>query len=267
MLQKFGINLPPIAYPVFALFIVSLIIKAPKIGRVFRALKQKSFMKNPKGSDISPEEIKKMSVGAIFCDQQGCFIDSLTTGKNRYDADVVLKNNWEIFDKDTAVTTLEKLKNEGNRSYYNFIMNLVTREDSSKWEQIVVDYYKEPAEIQKAFEFLGNLQNTREELIQKYKIGDLDYQNGIAAWDMGRLTVIARLCYDKGYIEREQALGYVYFAYDTCKEFYNSWEELAHGYLLGRAMWGGLEYSFEAVGLIAEKCLTNENSPWATLKF
>ena len=51
-------------------------------------------------------------------------------------------------------------------------------------------------------------------------------------------------------------------AYATSKELYSNWREFAKGYIVGRAMWKGNDYSLSGLISITEGLLKDDKSPW-----
>jgi hypothetical protein len=85
---------------------------------------------------------------------------------------------------------------------------------------------------------------------------------GVEGWDAGRLIFIARLCYDAGYIAEEEAWGYIDSAYKTAHKRFNSWDELAKSYVIGRFLWSGGEAADESMAQLADNLVNEPNSPW-----
>ena len=129
-----------------------------------------------------------------------------------------------------------------------------------------IDYSRFTEEDQANFmEYLMNMQGVLPLLVQEgYFSGNIfDLANvSIVAWDMGRLVMVTRSCYDSGYIDEEEAWKYIENAYKACKEVYADWDEFAKGYVFGRAMWSGdAQFLLGNMG-IAERLLADEKSPW-----
>lgn len=51
-------------------------------------------------------------------------------------------------------------------------------------------------------------------------------------------------------------------AYEKSKELYSNWREFAKGYIVGRAMWKGNDYSLSGLISITECLLKDDKSPW-----
>lgn len=79
---------------------------------------------------------------------------------------------------------------------------------------------------------------------------------------MGRLVLIARCCFECGYITEEKAWCYMEEAHKKCCAVYGDWKEFASGYVIGRCMWGGMKQMPGGIMGIAEGLLHDPESPW-----
>ena len=93
------------------------------------------------------------------------------------------------------------------------------------------------------------------------------YQQSIAAWDMGRLVLVTRCCFDAGYISDEEAWHYIFNARHLSQKAYISWKDFASGYVIGRAMWSGNTMSLTGIIAITQGLLEDEESPWKQCEF
>ena len=88
-----------------------------------------------------------------------------------------------------------------------------------------------------------------------------------AQFGPGRLVLVARCCFDAGYLSEEEAWRYITAAQTACKKHYSTWRELACGYLIGRAMWSGAGTSLDGLMAIADGLLEDNGSPWLAVPF
>jgi hypothetical protein len=91
---------------------------------------------------------------------------------------------------------------------------------------------------------------------------ETNIKKGILAWDLGRLIIIARMCYDIGYIDEKTAWGVITNAYEMAVKEFKDWREVAVSYLIGRGTWGGDTMMLGGLYSIAEKAFEDDNSPW-----
>ena len=113
------------------------------------------------------------------------------------------------------------------------------------------------------------MQESIDELVQeKFLKQQADLaQCSILAWDMGRLVLVTRCCFDAGYISDEEAWRYILNARQTSKEQYTSWDDFASGYVIGRAMWSGNNISLTGIISITQGLLADDESPWKQVAF
>ncbi|WP_435525596.1 DUF1266 domain-containing protein [Chryseobacterium indoltheticum] len=84
-------------------------------------------------------------------------------------------------------------------------------------------------------------------------------------WDCGRLTYVARMCYDAGYITEDEARKYIDKSYQLASETFRDWKDFAKSYVIGRAMWGGKTSSNSVIIDVSDYLVNNEKSPWKSI--
>jgi hypothetical protein len=110
------------------------IISAYILGGIFKKYLQKwvnplkKFHKNPKSTVLTTTEQNALNVGAIMAEFNMDFYDSLQTSKLRAIGTVknLLSEWWEISSQETAVETLDNLKNNLHRQIFNSILKDAT---------------------------------------------------------------------------------------------------------------------------------------------
>lgn len=233
---------------------------------ISKLLDNKKYRKNPVPQNLSKDQFAAINIGAINAEQTGYYCDSLSTGSSAADIKQNLSNYYDITDRDTALETLEWLFTSGHRVYFDLIKGVVsgqeTQIDGSELDEDDIDRIKE---------YASNLQGAMESLvgydfIKVKQPADL-YQKSIAAWDMGRLVLVTRCCFDVGYISDEEAWRYIFQARQLSQKTYSSWEELASGYVIGRAMWSGNTMSLTGIIGITQDLLGDQESPWKQCSF
>lgn len=260
-------NLPWYVYLMIGIMIISFMLQKglPFLKDAKRVMSNDAYIKNPNGSSISNEQKKALAVGAINGEQTSCYVDTLETGMEDRRLNKGLNEYWGVYNSDTALSTLEWLKNDGHRIFFDKIYSILTTEDQANWKNSVNDYFGE--ESDKAYDFLKKLSDTVEELKGEDNIPESSFQKGILAWDMGRMVVVARMCYDKKFIDKETAWNYINHALTNSKGQFNSWKELGDSYIIGRAMWSGNDMMLPGLKGIAQDLLTKEESPWKKIQF
>jgi hypothetical protein len=86
------------------------------------------------------------------------------------------------------------------------------------------------------------------------------------AYDIDRIVTISRVAYGAGLFTEQLAVQNITWAGSLVPTIYKDWREFAIGYLLGRAIWGGVaNQSFLDRVRIVDLLLQDPQSPWNTL--
>lgn len=155
--------------------------------------------------------------------------------------------------------TLEWLLERGHRVYFDAIKLFSAGISPSITDEILT-----PDEQLDTPRYMKNIKEMIESLTEKgYISSQADLRNqSVLAWDMGRLVLIARCCFECGYITEEKAWCYMEEAHKKCCAVYGDWKEFAAGYVIGRCMWGGMKQMPGGIMGIAEGLLRDPESPW-----
>lgn len=141
---------------------------------------------------------------------------------------VLLEQSWDVVDRETAIETIEWLKEEGHRKTY--------REYQEKLEQQgMLDLDPDV--------FLETLVGMEmEEYLYRYVIVYSLYHAGmnedvITAWDLCRVNELCGDYYICGYMTYEEAMDISLENSLFLQEKYSSWDELMDSYMLGYQFW------------------------------
>lgn len=260
--------------------------------KLANALSSKSYRKNPKGTSLPKNRLEAINIGAINAEQTSAFCDTLETGSDKSDTQENLSEYYEIDDRKSALKTLDWFLNEGHRIYFENIKeivsgshkldlnnddevnNVITGIGKNIMMKTLIDEGLSDEEItdmfqiicNNAFSYISNLldKETTDFLIEENIIKDKsDFsKKSILAWDMGRLVLVTRCCYDVGYISEEEAWHYIEKAHSNSQKLYSNWKEFADAYVIGRATWGGYNMMLDGINSIAQDLVNDEDSPW-----
>ena len=222
------------------------------------------YRRNPIPQNLTEDQLAALSVGAINAEQTSAYWDSLTTGKDPKELKENLADNYGIDDRTSALETMDWLRGRGHRVYFEALKDLA----SGTADRLNADGLEEE-ELPRLGEYFSHLQEATADLTEEgflTRRRDLA-RHSIAAWDMGRLVLVARCCFDAGYIAEEEAWRYIVDAQAECKKRYSTWRELACGYLIGRAMWSGSGMTLDGLMGIADDLLEDDESPWNAVSF
>lgn len=229
------------------------------LGKLVGALSNKKYRENPNAAVLTSKQYAALNVGAINAEQTMYFCDSLVTGVSKNKIYSQLSNYYGIVDRDTALDVLEWLSTRGHRVCFEAIKQCVADKSTAIDEAILTEDEKV-----KSYEYIQNLNDTIEALVKDQRIrqkADLS-KHSIVAWDMGRLVLVTRCCYEAAYISEEEAWKYINKAYQECRDTYRDWKGVADGYIIGRCMWGGSNLMLPGIMSIANGLMKDNDSPW-----
>lgn len=171
----------------------------------------------------------------------------------------VLESGWDITDTDSALETLDWLKDEGHRisldeEVYGFdeIFELIKKGETEGLED-------EAGACEDVFTALKENYDYTEE--------ELNAVNTVSAWDFDRLVVVARWCYTADYITEEEMWKYINAAAEQGAKDYDSWRTYFAGAALGRAIWSGGDGFDSRMEAIADQLLQDNASIYNTISF
>jgi hypothetical protein len=212
--------------------------------------------------DLSTPESKKILTGAIYAEQQGAYLNTLKAdvGDKLY---TILGEWWGINGADSAIETLDYLKNKAFTYYFPTVYKASQAGSDEERKSIILAAMTNQEDAEKAYSQTLNLLESVD-VFKKTKLIREEEEiekSGVVGWDVGRLVFIARLCYDAKYITEQEAWEYIDAAYEQAQSAFQSWEELAKSYVIGRFVWKGKDAD-DGVQAIAENLVNKPNSPW-----
>jgi hypothetical protein len=253
------------------------------LKQTVRIFTQKDFTKNPNAPHITEVQKRALWVGLINSEQITAYTDSLTTGLPKERIMQGLTEAWGIYSQEDAYKTIEWIQKGGHRVAFNAIVPYINITDEDERNRQIEKKLKEEPEkiifsaenqeeLEEKFEdelerltrFAGNLIECIAERGNNLfaAFNETNIKKGILAWDLGRLVIITRMCYDIGYIDEKTAWGIITNAYEMAVKEFKDWHEAAVSYLIGRGAWGGDTMMLNGLYSIAEKAFEDDNSPW-----
>jgi len=217
--------------------------------------------------DITTLESKKILTGAIYAEQQGAFLNTLPAdiGDKLF---TILKEWWGINNRDSAIDTLDYLRDKGYAYYFPTVYKAFSAASDQERKDIINAEMTTQEDIEKAYNQTHNLLESID-LLKKLKTiekTDEVEKYGVVGWDAGRLIFIARLCYDAKYIDEEEAWSYIDVAYAQAQKAFKSWNELAKSYVIGRFIWRGKDAD-DGMQYLADNLVNKPNSPWKQVEW
>ena len=212
--------------------------------------------------DVTTLESKKILISAIFAEQQGAYLNTLTMGiGNRMFS--LLSDWWGIDERDEALETFDFLENKVYAYYFPTVCEAWRADTDEEREEIILSAMTTDEDAEKAYEQTNNLLIAIDKMkALKLIESEADVEKiGVTGWDAGRLAFMARLCFDAGYITEAEAWRYIDAAYKMAHQRFRSWDEFAKSYVLGRFIWADDE-SNEFIKQIADDLINKPHSPW-----
>ena len=224
---------------------------------LFLAMTGQRFPKKRRALPLSMAQQRALNVGAIMASMRLEYVNCLETQPNKNSGKKSLGDMWGIHDGESAITTLEWLKNEGHSREYDEI--LLQRFHGGRGGSHECDG-------ERAFDLEAAvmLDDSLKMLTEKQALDTANFVT-TKAWDLGRMVNVARWCYGYGFITEEMAWRYVFHAYNEASSIYENWSEFGKAYIVGRAMWDGPTVATEVTIECVERLHSNEKSPWRAL--
>ena len=160
----------------------------------------------------------------------------------------MLKEDWEITDRNSALSAISSLRDQGHRKDFDLMLKHVLQLDQQEFSQFYNSCTGQP-EMKKL-------------LAGSYKTKDIAEigRKSIIGWDYCRLVYLAECSYRAGYISEEEAWKEIMPAAKVIQSTFSSWQEMSENYLLGREFWSG---GSEPRMIMAKALLLSDRqSPW-----
>lgn len=202
-----------------------------------------------------------LALGAILSRQNNEVTKDLKSNLNTKSLTQVIDQSWGITDQETALTTINWLRDEGHRAQLNTIMdsfdqnNITTQSEFDDLKKIIMDSAKsenaDPKQISFVLDFAWKNQSALRD-------------KSLYAWDYGRLVNVVRWCYTLGWISEEEAWTYLVPAAKTLQSKYISWNDYGENYILGRGFWlNDLNQSNQQKVIVKDLMGSKEWSLWS----
>ena len=220
-------------------------------------------MRVDKNAGPSPDELRKIAVGALYASQQGGYVNTLRLDINKVRLSTILGEWWGITNREEAVATINYLASAPSATTLPIVLAAIKAPDMVEREKIVNREIGDDGDKkERAMSQIDNYFKIKNELVSDGLTSSPTtlLPPGVMAWDAGRLNFIARASMEKGYISERECRSAVDAAYEMARSAgFKDWREFAASYMLGRGLWGGnLDMSH-----LAEELLTKPDSPWA----
>lgn len=221
--------------------------------------------------ELSAEEQKAILCGANLSYYNSQYINTLETYMPADDIKQGLGGSWGINSKEELSDTLDWLENTGHKASYDLIWDKLRTLPKPEWKLGISNLEElaaknEEIDESRIHEFAVGLLDTYPNLLAAGAYEGKDHPN-VIAWDLARAINLARYGYDAKWYTKAEAMDRIMRYAKKMYAAYDSWKDLANGYLIGFGMWSGNEMLLSERMEQAEVLLTHEKSLWKTVSF
>lgn len=208
---------------------------------------------------------RQMAVGAVLGQNNMFPFNALDPRKSKSEMRAWLSGPWQVNSREQATEAIETLLNDGHSVIFDRLIAATTASTPPVTHDTEADLEDEDTFTDFASdEYAANLPIALE-WIRKFDptVTLTDIQRGTIAYDLGRAATVARVAFGAGYLNRAEAVAFIQAAAVASAQRFESWREFGISYLLGRAIWGGVnDPDFEGMAQIVSELLRNPRSPW-----
>lgn len=213
----------------------------------------------------NPDLMRQLAVGAILSENNGFPINVLDPHKSRAEMRAWLSGSWDANNAEQTRERIQSLLMHGHAETFDMLISVAAQGDPDAMREHLQNAFA--AELENDPELAEFIANQPEALARLEKLGYLvtpaDVGRGTRAYDLGRAVTVSRVAFGAGYLKRDEALALVRMSAFIAARTFGSWRQFATSYLLGRALWGGVDDpDFEGMVRITEELLRNARSPW-----
>lgn len=208
---------------------------------------------------------RQLAVGAVLNENNAFPINVLDPHKSRAEMRDWLASSWSTRNAEQARERIHALLTGGHAVTFDALIAVAAEGDpDASREHLEEVFASELDEDPELAEFISHHPEAIARLeALGYLVTPADIARGTRAYDFGRAVTVARVAFGAGYLKREEAMALVRMAAFLAARSFASWRQFATSYLLGRALWGGVDDpSFDAMVRIADELLRNPRSPW-----
>jgi hypothetical protein len=202
------------------------------------------------GKSLSTPRLWALAAGANLTRPRGDRLDTLELSDDAPRAMETLDQWWDVRNRADAESTLTWLRTEGHTVRLQAVLRHLRALPDHDREAFIASDEGFPRH-QKRYAW-----DHRDEF----------RDGGLEAFDMVRLSFVARATYTAGFIDKGTAWDAVLEAARRLQRSHDSWAEMSNNYLLGRRYWAGGDPKVQLLFDKHAKWLTtNPESPWQHL--
>lgn len=222
------------------------------------------FPEFPDALDL-PDLTRQLAVGAVLAENNGFPVNVVDPHKSRAEMRAWLADYWDTDSADDARRRVHELLTHGHAHTFDAIIGIAAQGDPDASREHLEEWFAEELHYDPELaEFVAHHPQALARLeALGYLVTPADIERGTRAYDLGRAVAVCRVAVGAGYLQQQEALALVRMAAYAAERKFASWRQFATSYLLGRALWGGVDDpNFDAMVQIVDQLLKNQRSPW-----
>lgn len=197
--------------------------------------KTESFIENwtyPQNEEITLAEFEREAIafsgllgGVNRSYQEKLESFDLNEEKEKGKALDILSNSWDIESAEELIDTLNQLREGGHSASMIELLNIIESQPDKSLLDYAISNNLDEVKTRRLI-FLSNFSN----------LPGLR-ERSLKAWDYGRSISLCRWGYTAGFLSESEAWDLIFVYRNEIVTLYNSWEDYAANYLLGRMFW------------------------------
>ena len=128
---------------------------------------------------------------------------------------------WDIDDRKTYLESVQWLRSGGHRKGFNEIVGQVEARTSAELSALMEEISKKEPRLSHQYRMVNHYRTVMSGC-------------GIAAWDLARVVLLARMACTCGYIDEAEAWQTIFSEAHQANSLFRNWYAFAHSYLIGR---------------------------------
>lgn len=246
----------------------------PKLMPLYWLITKKRFRYTNKEA-LQGQDLRKLVVGAFVASQSHSTQNRLKIGFPINERAIRLASEqYCIHSHESAVGCFTRFASQA-KIYYNVVRKAFDAQDPhSIVDTTLRDLGMSDSDIAYSFHnYIDELKNIKEVIpnLLKDKVlssADEIKKLGTSAWYWGRISYMARVAYTAGYLSKEEAWSWIEKAYEQSLTEFDSWEDFAKSYLIGRYAWAGPDSATnDIIAEIGQHLLSDSDSPWQKISW
>jgi len=201
------------------------------------------------GSSLSQVHVWAIAAGANLTRPRGDKQEALALRESAASAQESLATWWDVHSPADVESTLEWLRTAGHTERLQSVLRQLEALPADEVETTIANAKEWHHQARYAWAHRGEFRN-----------------GGLDAFDMVRLSFIARAGFTAGWLGRRAAWDAVFEAARRLQSGHDSWQQMSKNYLLGRRFWAGGDPKVqETFDKFAKWLETSSKSPWHPL--